>query len=339
VVRAAVGAAAALVALLVGFTAVIGAVLGSLFTGPAPTVPSPATASELDIPPDYLALYTAAAATCPGLDWSILAAVGAVESDHGRSRLPGVTSGENHAGAAGPMQFLGPTFAAVVAAHPPPPGGATPPSPYVPHDAIHAAAAYLCDNGARNGRDLRAALFAYNRSGRYVDVVLARAAAYRATADRARADDATRRAAPPGSIVTRWPPEQASVPDPSGTGGRVTPRLDALYRALRDRGAITGGATCAGTREANPNSDHPAGKACDLMFNPRDPEQVSQGWDIAHWLTLQQAAYGIRYLIWQGQIWTASQPAWRTYESSAYGCPNPENATGCHYDHIHISVY
>ena len=77
------------------------------------------------------------------------------------------------------MQFLAATFAAVVAAHPPPPGGAVPPSRYNPHDAIHTAAAYLCDSGAPTR--LERALYAYNHSRAYVTTVLARAAAYRAT--------------------------------------------------------------------------------------------------------------------------------------------------------------
>jgi cell wall-associated NlpC family hydrolase len=57
-------------------------------------------------------------------------------------------------------------------------GGAVPPSRYNPHDAIHAAAAYLCDSGAP--AHLRRALYAYNHSQAYVTTVLARAAAYRA---------------------------------------------------------------------------------------------------------------------------------------------------------------
>jgi hypothetical protein len=63
------------------------------------------------------------------------------------------------------MQFLASTFDSVVARHPPPPGGAQPSSRYNPHDAIQAAA-YLCSSGASDGRDLRAALFTYNRSTR-----------------------------------------------------------------------------------------------------------------------------------------------------------------------------
>jgi len=62
------------------------------------------------------------------------------------------------------MQFLAPTFAGVIAKHAIPPGGQNPPSLYNAHDAIYAAAAYLCDNGARDGTNLNAALWTYNHS-------------------------------------------------------------------------------------------------------------------------------------------------------------------------------
>ncbi|HUR23569.1 MAG TPA: hypothetical protein VMZ73_06830 [Acidimicrobiales bacterium] len=56
-------------------------------------------------------------ATCPGLSWTIPAAIAKVESDFGRSPLPGVHSATNAAGAAGPMQIgiggrAGDTFSA-----------------------------------------------------------------------------------------------------------------------------------------------------------------------------------------------------------------------------------
>jgi cell wall-associated NlpC family hydrolase len=76
------------------------------------------------------------------------------------------------------MQFLQNTFNRVVSQHPPPPGGASPPSRYNPHDAIYTAAAYLCDNGARNGLDLHGALFAYNHAEWYVTQILAQAKTY-----------------------------------------------------------------------------------------------------------------------------------------------------------------
>ncbi len=61
---------------------------------PAPTSP-PATSPSTGRRPG-------AARGCPGACWP---PSGKVESDHGRSRLPGVRSGWNAAGAAGPMQF------------------------------------------------------------------------------------------------------------------------------------------------------------------------------------------------------------------------------------------
>ncbi|MEU1984414.1 bifunctional lytic transglycosylase/C40 family peptidase [Nocardia sp. NPDC019395] len=144
---------------------------------PAPGADTaPSTEALTDIPPERLVLYQDGARSCPGLDWSILAAIGKVETDHGRSPLPGVTTGENFAGAAGPMQFLAATFDSVVDRHPLPPGGANPPSRYNPHDAVHAAAHYLCDSGAP--ADIYAAIFAYNHADWYVRDVLAQADRY-----------------------------------------------------------------------------------------------------------------------------------------------------------------
>ncbi|MCK2238147.1 MULTISPECIES: NlpC/P60 family protein [unclassified Crossiella] len=153
-----------------GVSAAISALFGSGNSQPSAT-------ALADIPADYLALYRAAAGECPGLDWSILAAIGKIESDHGRSPLPGVHSGENGYGAGGPMQFKSATFDGVLARHQIPPGGASPPSRYNPHDAIYAAAFMLCDDGVRRG-DLRAAIFAYNHADWYVKQVLDQAKQY-----------------------------------------------------------------------------------------------------------------------------------------------------------------
>jgi cell wall-associated NlpC family hydrolase len=153
-----------------GVSGAISAIFGSGGSQPSAT-------ALADIPPDYLALYRAAAAVCPGLDWSILAAIGKIEGDHGRSPLTGVHTGDNGYGAGGPMQFKSATFDGVLARHQLPPGGASPPSRYTPHDAIYAAAFMLCDDGVSRG-DLRAALFAYNHADWYVNHVLAQAKQY-----------------------------------------------------------------------------------------------------------------------------------------------------------------
>jgi cell wall-associated NlpC family hydrolase len=125
------------------------------------------------IPPPMLAAYQRAATACPGLSWTVLAAIGTVESANGQSVLPGVRSGRNQAGAAGPMQFEPATFARY--AWPVPAGGASPPSPYDPLDAAYAAARLLCASGAGTGSAaaLDQAIFAYNHSHAYVDRVQA----------------------------------------------------------------------------------------------------------------------------------------------------------------------
>lgn len=169
----------AIVGLVVLVASAVSGVVAAVFSSGPATGMQPSPAALADVPGNYLVLYEHAAPTCPGLDWSVLAGIGKVETNHGRLNAPGVHSGENSAGAGGPMQFLQPTFASVIRKHPPPPGGSNPPSRYDPHDAIHAAAAYLCDGGARGNRDLNAAIYQYNHAGWYVRQVLDQAAAYR----------------------------------------------------------------------------------------------------------------------------------------------------------------
>jgi membrane-bound lytic murein transglycosylase B len=139
---------------------------------PAAGQPTPSPAATTDIPPGYLRLYRQAG-TRYRIPWSVLAAIGKVESDHGRARLPGVCSGSNWAGACGPMQI-----------------GCVPGSkagnswaryghgrrPHDPAAAIPAAAQYLVNHGAH--RNLDHALYTYNHSWAYVAKVKALARRY-----------------------------------------------------------------------------------------------------------------------------------------------------------------
>jgi len=102
-----------------------------------------APASGVDIPRDYLALYQASGTMCRGLSWQILAGIGKIESDHGRSPLPGVHSSHNPWGAAGPMQFIDSTWAMERRRHPD-----IGPDMYDPANEIPAAAHLLCDQHA-----------------------------------------------------------------------------------------------------------------------------------------------------------------------------------------------
>ncbi|MFW3173124.1 lytic transglycosylase domain-containing protein, partial [Geodermatophilus sp. CPCC 206100] len=178
----------------------------------APRAPG-ATVSALaahGIPATALDAYTRAAAGAPAscsIDWSLLAAIGRVESNHGRfagavltsdglssppivgialtgagtarivdtdgGRLDGDTS---HDRAVGPMQFIPSTWARYGADA----NGDGRRDPFNVYDAAAAAARYLCAAGG----DLSSlaaqarAVFAYNHSGSYVATVLQLAAVY-----------------------------------------------------------------------------------------------------------------------------------------------------------------
>ena len=160
------------------------------------------------VAPAMLALYQQAAATCTGLPWTVLAAIGTIESDNGQSTLPGVHSGANPAGAEGIMQFEPATFAAYD--EPVPPGGATPPSPYDPTDAVYAATRMLCANGAANGSDLPAAIYAYNHSDAYVSQVLTLAQAL--GPPQAAPVVGTAASADAGAVAVEWALSQISTP-------------------------------------------------------------------------------------------------------------------------------
>jgi len=143
--------------------------------------PVPSQAGRASIPADYLRFYQQAGHAY-GVPWTILAGIGEVETNHGRSTLPGVHSGANAFGAAGPMQIgigdqAGNTWggAPVHPASEPVSGVATDfnhdgtASVYDPADAIAGAAKYLVAHGVIS--DPSAAIFAYNHLLSYVQAV------------------------------------------------------------------------------------------------------------------------------------------------------------------------
>lgn len=165
-------------ALAAGTTAVVALTAAGL-QALAPPALTPTAAAAAQIPADYLALYQAAAGSCP-MPWTILAAVGQVESGQGRD------TAVSAAGAVGPMQFEPATWAAWGVD-----GDADGrKNPRDPADAIPAAARYLCSLGVAG--DAYDALVAYNcgnsgaacqtASAGYAATVLSIAAGYATTA-------------------------------------------------------------------------------------------------------------------------------------------------------------
>jgi hypothetical protein len=205
-----------------------------------------------DIPSAYLAVYVQAdrsmQRSCPRLRWQQLAAIGKVESDHGRSSAPGVRSGVNrHGCCAGPMQFNlrnGPpsTWDAFKR-----PGD----SVYDPADAIPATARKLCANGltgssggsdpcpsVRGSPAEHRALKRYNNACWYVHQVLV-------LADRYTRDGAPAVAArdPFVRALTRNPRIKTTAahgcdPAPDLASGRLDLRVQAILAALAEHHTI-----------------------------------------------------------------------------------------------------
>lgn len=122
-------------------------------------------------PANYLALFKESAALyCPGLSWTVLAAIGQIESGDGANMGP------SSAGALGPMQFLPSTWRSWgIDGF----GDTGPPNVMNPFDAVPSAARLLCaDGAAAGGQQLRRAIFGYNHATWYVDEVLTLAAEY-----------------------------------------------------------------------------------------------------------------------------------------------------------------
>jgi len=165
------------IAAVLSVAVLVSAVLGGSAPGPVgPSKDAAATArAGPALPAGWAALEQAAAATCPGLPWPVLAAIGTVESNSGQSPGPGVSSGANRAGAEGPMQFEPQTFASYATVGP---GGARPASPYDAVDAVYTAAALLCADGGGSSGGLRGAVLAYNHDTTYADTVLSLAVAF-----------------------------------------------------------------------------------------------------------------------------------------------------------------
>ena len=128
----------------------------------------PSDSALEEIPAELLMVYRAAARTCAGLDWTILAAIHKVETGFGTGPT------RSHAGALGPMQFMPATFAAY-GVDGDGDGKATIEEPV---DAIFSAANLLCANGGGDPRRIETALWNYNHSDSYVERVLEIAASY-----------------------------------------------------------------------------------------------------------------------------------------------------------------
>lgn len=93
-----------------------------------------------------------------------------------------------------------------------------------------------------------------------------------------------------------------------------------------------------GDRPDNPGSDHPSGRAVDVMITDWATEPGNAtGWQVGEWARTNAAGLGVKYVIFDAQIWSVDRAdeGWRPYTHPS-GCSTP---TCAHLDHVHVSVH
>jgi cell wall-associated NlpC family hydrolase len=230
----------------------------------------PAPAALADIPPDYLLLYEQAGLAYD-LPWELLAGIGKVECDHGRAPSPACLQQgvENAAGAGGPMQFLAATWARYGLDG----DGDGRADRWDPADAIFAAANYLRASGAPD--DIPAALYAYNHSQAYGELVLHWASVYTAEFGTAAAG-AAGAPGPGAAAAVRYALAQLGTPylwgGESPGGFDCSGLVQAAYRAA----GIALPRTAQAQYDAGPRlAPGTALRPGDLVFFGSDPAHVS----------------------------------------------------------------
>ncbi len=143
-------------------------------------------------------------------------------------------------------------------------------------------------------------------------------------------------------------PTGCTLPDPTGgrcLTGATRHGLDAAAAAFdgwRDGPAIRS-AGCWDRHAWNPTSDHPRGRACDLFATKAgrfaDGAELADGWRVARWFRDHSGPLKVKYIIWQGRFWAPhvdDRDGWgRRYGGG--GVYDVRDASGGHYDHVHVS--
>ena len=85
-------------------------------------------------------------------------------------------------------------------------------------------------------------------------------------------------------------------------------------------------------------SNHNTGNALDCTISNAigsypSAAQRDQGWKLANWVKQHAVRLDVRYVIWDGKIWSVARASegWRTYTGGS-------GVTGGHYDHVHVSI-
>ncbi|HET9872961.1 MAG TPA: M23 family metallopeptidase [Propionibacteriaceae bacterium] len=116
---------------------------------------------------------------------------------------------------------------------------------------------------------------------------------------------------------------------------RVLRCLKQRWPQLTDFGGI-------GDRPANVDRDHQEGRAVDTMIPQYQTKSGGHlGSTIASWVVANHARLGVKYVIWDTQIWSVQRATqgWRRCGTAQASCFAGVGDTAAHRDHVHVSVF
>ena len=135
------------------------------------------------------------------------------------------------------------------------------------------------------------------------------------------------------SAATILPPVCAPSASPARKGltAESTKVLDCTHQAFPAISEYLG----VGYRAANPASDHPSGRAIDVMINDWDaPSGNAQGWRVANFVAANAKEWNVKYVIWDAKIYTPNSGTWRPYRHPS----GATDANNLHLNHVHVST-
>jgi hypothetical protein len=317
-----------LVILLVGI-AMAGGALGNKCS-PSATAGAPTKAAADSIPESWMPVLQAAEKQY-SVPWNVEAGIAKVETDFGRSTMPGVHSGANGSGASGPMQIgTGGAAGNTWGSYGVDADGDGKKDVYNVADAVFGAANYLRASGAPG--DLHKAILAYNHAEWYYVKVMQYATSY------AKGDFSVDQTTTDSSLCntpngTGDPDAQALIDNPNITfthagpelidlrSGRISPRLIALLSMITSTHKI---GIFALASDHGPGSNHEAGRGVDIWMVDGDncypPDKSGGCWQLAQELDRIQGCMHPTELIYY------FDPG-----------PSPDSfARADHDDHIHV---
>ncbi|QDP94810.1 M23 family metallopeptidase [Microlunatus elymi] len=145
-----------------------------------------------------------------------------------------------------------------------------------------------------------------------------------------------------GSAMCGTAAAESCPPTGMAVEAGLTPDALRVLRCVKQRWPQLTSFGGIGERPSNVDRDHQDGRAIDAMIpNYHSDTGRKLGKTIADWAVDNRQRLGVKYVIWNAQIWNAerAKEGWRVCAGPDASCYSGPDDTAAHRDHVHISVY